>query len=141
MGLELHPQLAKDTILLGKFDLCLLLLMDDESYPWFILVPDRKNITEIFQLSREDQITLMEESSFLSSKLAELFNADKLNIAALGNVVPQLHIHHIVRYKNDPAWPGPVWGVQPPARYSYSTLGEIKKKVSKMLAGKLSATP
>jgi diadenosine tetraphosphate (Ap4A) HIT family hydrolase len=84
--------------------------MDDANYPWFILVPDRANITEIFQLDEIEQQQLITESSLLSRTIASEFNADKINIAALGNLVPQLHIHHIVRYTSDAAWPAPVWG-------------------------------
>jgi diadenosine tetraphosphate (Ap4A) HIT family hydrolase len=107
---DLHPQLQQDCLLIGRFTLCRLLLLRDANYPWFILAPDREGITEIFQLSETDQLQLLRESSQLSSALVERFHADKLNIAALGNVVPQLHIHHIVRYRHDPAWPAPVWG-------------------------------
>lgn len=107
---DLHSQLQQDCIVLGRFRLCHLLLVNDSHYPWFILVPDREAITEIHQLSRSDQHDLIEESCALSSLLQQHFHADKLNIAALGNVVPQLHIHHIVRYKTDPAWPAPIWG-------------------------------
>lgn len=114
---ELHPVLEKDTIELGRFDLCRLLLMNDASYPWFILVPQREDISEIYQLDEDDQRLLMEESSLLASALAQGFKADKLNIAALGNVVPQLHVHHIVRYRDDPAWPAPVWGKLPAVPY------------------------
>jgi diadenosine tetraphosphate (Ap4A) HIT family hydrolase len=81
----------------GRFSLCHLLLMNDANYPWFILVPDRQNISEIFQLSPVDRQLLTEESSCLAESLAQTFAADKINIAALGNMVPQLHIHHIVR--------------------------------------------
>ena len=107
---DLHPQLQKDCLLIGRFTLCRLLLLCDANYPWFILVPDREGITEIFQLSAADQLQLLRESSQLAAGLVERFHADKLNIAALGNVVPQLHVHHIVRYRDDPAWPAPVWG-------------------------------
>jgi diadenosine tetraphosphate (Ap4A) HIT family hydrolase len=107
---DLHPRLQKDCLLVGRFPLCRLLLLRDANYPWFILVPDREGISEIFQLSEEDQVQLLRESSQLSVALVERFHADKLNIAALGNVVPQLHIHHVVRYRDDPAWPAPVWG-------------------------------
>ncbi|MBI1423052.1 MAG: HIT domain-containing protein [Gammaproteobacteria bacterium] len=106
----LHPQLAKDCIVIGHFNLSQLLLMNDCNYPWFILVPQRANISEIYQLSEADQAQLWHESAYLSEALARHFVADKMNIAALGNVVPQLHVHHIVRYRDDPAWPAPVWG-------------------------------
>ena len=106
----IHPQLAKDCLLLGKFTLCHLLLMRDDNYPWCILVPDREDITEIHQLSEADQQQLLRESSQLSLAMESAFSPDKLNIAALGNVVPQLHLHHIARYRTDAAWPAPVWG-------------------------------
>ena len=107
---EIHPQLANDCLLLGRFTLSHLLLMRDANYPWCILVPDREGIAEIYQLSEADQQQLLRESSQLSLAMAAAFSPDKLNVAALGNVVPQLHIHHIARYKTDAAWPAPVWG-------------------------------
>ncbi len=107
---QLHPQLQKDCFVLGKFELCQVLLMNDSQFPWFILVPQRADIREIYELTDEEQILLIQESSYLAKKLAEIFNADKLNIAAIGNVVSQLHIHHIVRYENDKAWAAPIWG-------------------------------
>lgn len=114
----LHPQLQQDCIILGRFELCLVLLMNDKQYPWLILVPQRENIREIFDLCEADQHLLMQESNQLSKMLSILFNADKMNIAALGNIVPQLHIHHIVRFNDDPAWPAPVWGRMPAIAYS-----------------------
>ncbi|WP_019530685.1 HIT domain-containing protein [Dasania marina] len=107
---ELHPQLAKDCVWLGDFPLCRVLLNRDNHYPWLILVPRREGISEIFQLSGQDQQQLLQESSELSACLMRYFNADKMNVAALGNMVPQLHIHHIARFKADIAWPNPVWG-------------------------------
>lgn len=107
---ELHPQLSKDCYLLGRFSLCQLLLARDSNYPWFILVPDREQISEIYHLNAADRSQLLLESCLLSEFLVESFAAYKLNIAALGNLVPQLHLHHVVRYQNDPAWPAPIWG-------------------------------
>ena len=107
---QLHPQLQKDCFVLGKFELCQVLLMNDSQFPWFILVPQRDNIREIYELTDAEQIMLIRESSYLAKKLAEIFNADKLNVAAIGNIVPQLHLHHVVRYENDKAWATPVWG-------------------------------
>jgi diadenosine tetraphosphate (Ap4A) HIT family hydrolase len=107
---QLHPQLQKDCFVLGQFELCQVLLMNDSQFPWFILVPQREKIREIYELTDAEQITLIRESSYLAKKLAEIFNADKLNIAAIGNIVPQLHLHHVVRYENDKAWATPVWG-------------------------------
>lgn len=114
---DLHPQLAKDCIRLGRFPLCRLLLMNDRNFPWFILVPDRDGVREIYELEPNDRAQLMLESCLLSAFLMAEFDGDKLNVAALGNQVPQLHLHHIVRFESDPAWPGPVWGkVAPIAR-------------------------
>jgi diadenosine tetraphosphate (Ap4A) HIT family hydrolase len=121
----LHPQLAKDCLTIGQFDLCLLLLMNDRNYPWFILVPQRENISEIFQLTTADQMLLWRESTNLSEMLAQHFAADKMNVAALGNVVPQLHVHHIVRYRRDPAWPAPVWGKFPVEPYTENELQQL----------------
>ena len=107
---KLHPRLQQDYIGLGRFELCQLLLMNDSQYPWFILVPEIADIKEIYQLSKTNRQLLAEESNYLSENLAQLYTPDKLNIAAIGNLVPQLHIHHIARYQTDIAWPAPVWG-------------------------------
>lgn len=115
---QLHPQLQADCTVLGDFPLCRLLLLEDAHYPWFILVPRRDGMREIHELSEEDQLALLRESSCLARALVSAFGPDKLNIAALGNLVPQLHIHHIARYTNDASWPQPVWGRLPPQAYS-----------------------
>ncbi|MFP3874136.1 MAG: HIT domain-containing protein [Thiohalophilus sp.] len=122
---NIDPKLAADCLLLGKFPLSHLLLMQDANYPWFILVPDRVNIQEIYQLPAEDQRQLLYESSLLGESLMKGFMGDKLNIAALGNVVPQLHLHHIVRYQSDPAWPAPVWGKVPVRPYDADLLEQV----------------
>jgi len=122
---EIHPQLANDCLLLGKFTLSHLLLMRDANYPWCILVPDCEGITEIYQLSESDQQQLLRESSQLAQAMDAAFNPDKLNIAALGNVVPQLHIHHIARYRTDAAWPAPVWGRVAVKPYSEDELADV----------------
>ena len=114
---QIHPRLAEDCLFVGKFPLSYLLLMLDANYPWFILVPNRDAIQEIYQLSQTDQQQLLTESSALGKALMQGFKGDKLNVAALGNVVPQLHLHHIVRYRSDPAWPDPVWGRVPRRDY------------------------
>ena len=127
MNFNLHQQLANDTYYLGDFPLSALLLSKDANYPWFILVPKRNDISEPFQLEEADYAQLQQESLALSRALYSGFKADKLNIAALGNMVPQLHIHHIVRYKNDSAWPNPVWGYQAAVTYSDA---ELKKRIT-----------
>lgn len=115
---ELHPQLAADTFLVGNLPLSRVLLMNENRYPWLILVPERADMSEIHQLAAADRVQLWEESDLVSRQLMQLFKADKLNIAALGNVVPQLHLHHIARFKTDAAWPAPVWGKFKPEPYA-----------------------
>ena len=127
--IELHPQLKKDCIVLGEFTLCSLLLLNDANYPWFILLPNRAGITEMHHLSEIDQQQLMTESMFFSQCLEQVFQADKLNIAALGNVVPQLHIHHIARFTTDACWPAPVWGAVSTIPYNEAQLKNIKKQL------------
>ena len=122
MSFTLHPQLAKDCHRLGRFELGLLLLMNDAQYPWFILVPQRPDLREIYQLEDAGQALLLRESVILSRALMTAFHGDKLNLAALGNMVPQLHLHHIVRHAGDPAWPAPVWGRHPPRPYTPAEL-------------------
>ncbi|MCP4432384.1 MAG: HIT domain-containing protein [Gammaproteobacteria bacterium] len=127
---DIHPQLQQDCILLGRFQLSHLLLMNDASYPWFILVPDRFDITEIYQLTKIDQHQLCEESGLLSNLLMETFHGEKLNIAAIGNLVPQLHLHHVIRYKNDRAWPSPVWGRFSAVAYEDSELDRLLDRLN-----------
>ncbi|MDR3419034.1 MAG: HIT family protein [Nevskia sp.] len=130
MNFELHAQLAQDCHRLGRFELGLLLLMDDASYPWFVLVPQRAGVREVYELDAADRALLWEESAALSRALMAAFRGDKLNLAALGNVVPQLHLHHIVRYAGDPAWPAPVWGRHPPRPY---TAAELERRRAALL--------
>lgn len=115
--ITLDPRLLNDCEVLGKFELCNVLLMRDANYPWCVLVPDRDGMTEIFDLTADEQERLKLESNTLLEYLKNEFNADKMNVAALGNVVSQLHIHHIVRYRTDIAWPAPVWGAFPAKAY------------------------
>ena len=122
---EIHPQLKTDCIRLGRFPLSHLLLMNDCNYPWFILVPDRDDIREIYQLGNDDRDQLQQESCVLAEFLMEHFQGDKLNIAALGNMVPQLHLHHIVRFESDRSWPKPVWGNCPAVAYSVDELEKL----------------
>ena len=113
----LDPRLENDTISLGNFPLCRLLLMNESSYPWFILVPQRSNLQEIPHLSETDHHQLWHESTRLSLWMERFFCFDKMNIAALGNIVNQLHLHHVARKVGDPAWPNPIWGYRPPVPY------------------------
>lgn len=131
---ELHPQLAKDCALVGDLPLSRVLLLNDCHYPWLVLVPRRENCREIFQLTAEDQAQLLAESSSVASAMNEHFHADKMNIAALGNMVPQLHLHHIVRYKDDPSWPNPVWGAVTPEPYSDKKMEFLLQDLRQLLA-------
>ncbi|MFA0412479.1 HIT domain-containing protein [Vibrio renipiscarius] len=113
MSFELHPQLAKDTTVLGHFPLCVALLHKDNIVPWVILVPKRNNLKELHHLPMHEQQQFLLESQAVSQALEATCQPDKLNLGALGNMVPQLHIHHIARFKADAAWPGPIWGNTP----------------------------
>ena len=130
----LHPQLANDCFELADLPLCKLLLCNDSAYPWFILVPKVNDITEIYQLAWQQQQQLLNESSLLSELLMQVFDGDKMNVAALGNVVEQLHVHHVVRYQTDVSWPKPIWGQQPLTPYSDSELISLKEKLLPKLA-------
>ncbi len=121
---QLHPRLQQDCLEVGRFGLCRLLLMNDSQYPWLILVPEVPGIQEVYQLDKSQRLILSEESCYLSEQLATLYRADKMNVAAIGNVVPQLHVHHVVRYRYDKAWPEPVWGHSPTIPYSPGRLKE-----------------
>lgn len=107
---KLDERLQRDTFLVTSLSLCELLLLNNAHYPWLILVPRREGVTEIHQLVQPDRDQLWRESHQLSEWMNAYFSFDKLNIGALGNVVSQLHLHHVGRRKDDPAWPGPVWG-------------------------------
>lgn len=134
MKFELHPQLEKDSRDLGEFQLSRVLLMNDCRYPWLVLVPQRPDISEIYQLSETDQLQLHKESVYLCEQMATFFKADKMNTAALGNVVPQLHLHHVARFKTDATWPAPIWGrgeANPYTGDALTTLqGELQKRLN-----------
>ena len=130
---QLHPQLAADSYYLGDFELSALLLINDSQFPWMILVPRRNNIKEIYQLEQTEQLKLWQESQQLSRGLMEIYKGDKLNLAAIGNMVPQLHLHHIVRYKDDLCWPAPVWGKLPMLPYETQEVLQIQAKISQKL--------
>ncbi len=107
----LDPRLSADTHIVGDLDLSRLLLMDDMRFPWLILVPRRPGLCELIELPRAEQQLLLDETDRCAHVLHALEKPDKLNIAALGNVVAQLHVHVIARHTHDAAWPRPVWGV------------------------------
>lgn len=126
---ELDYRLQNDCVAIGSLMLNRILLMKDANYPWLILVPQRQGISEIYQLDVDDQEQLIWESTFIAERLMATFAGDKMNIAALGNVVPQLHIHHVLRKKTDPAWPNPVWGAVPAKAYHP---GALKQRVEQL---------
>jgi diadenosine tetraphosphate (Ap4A) HIT family hydrolase len=132
---KLHPQLEKDTVLLGRFPLSLVLLSRDANYPWCILVPRREAMREIHHLGDEDRTQLMKESCHLAEVMVDLFVPDKMNVAVLGNKVEQLHMHHVARFASDPAWPGPVWGAVEAKGYSADELGGLVSRLQSALAG------
>ena len=114
---SLHPKLTQDTIDIGDLPLCRVLVIKDANYPWLLLVPRSEGVVEIIDLDEVSQAQLMTEVSRVARALKEITKCDKLNIAALGNVVPQLHVHVIARFRSDAAWPRPVWGQVPPTPY------------------------
>ena len=132
---ELHPQLKKDTVIVGQFNLCLVLLHHDANYPWCILVPKREKMREIHHLSDNDQVQLIRESSHLSEVMTSLFAPTTMNIAALGNSVPQLHVHHVARYEGDAAWPRAIWGLVPAKEYEPDMLTERLTRLHASLVG------
>ena len=127
---ELHHQLAEDCILLSDLDLSRLLLMNNKDFPWCILVPRINGIREIHELDEANQQALLRESSELSQVMLQVFNGEKMNTAALGNMVPQLHVHHIVRIKTDKAWPNAVWGYEIGSTYSAKAIEQIRDKLA-----------
>lgn len=128
---ELHERLAADTVTITDWPLCRILLMNDATYPWLILVPRRHGVTEMHELDPSDRATLMEEITEASRRLHHHANADKMNVAALGNVVPQLHVHVIARFVGDAAWPKPVWGVMPAQPFGEA---ELARKIAELQA-------
>lgn len=107
---ELHKKLKEDASFITDLGLSRVLLLNDSTMPWLILVPRRKGVREIYELGEADRLTLMEEVTIASKVIEELYSPDKINVGALGNIVDQLHIHVIGRSVADRAWPGPAWG-------------------------------
>ncbi|WP_409488729.1 HIT family protein [Pseudomonas promysalinigenes] len=130
---DMDSRLQQDSLVLGDLPLCRLLLSKDANYPWFILVPRRANVSEVFDLSAQDQAQLWKETSNLAQALKQEFAADKMNVATLGNVVGQLHMHVIVRYETDAAWPAPVWGKVPASEYISGQVDAIRQRLRTIL--------
>lgn len=132
---ELDPRLAADTVPVTDWPLCRVLLMNDSRFPWLVLVPRRPGVVELHQLEPGDAATLMGEVTTASRRLAALTGADKMNVAALGNVVPQLHVHVVARFATDPLWPRPVWGVLPGLPYEAPALSDRVRSLRQLLGG------
>lgn len=125
MKFELHPQLAKDSVFVRDLPLCQLRVINDQNYPWFLLVPRIADVRDVIDLNWSQQRQLWHESAWLSGFMRQVFQPQKLNVAALGNMVPQLHLHHIARFDKDAAWPAPVWGKIPAIAYTEHQLLQI----------------
>ena len=119
------PRLEDDSIPVADLPLCAVRLMRDANYPWVLMIPRQAGLVEIIDLAPEDRLQLMEEIATVSAALKQVTGCDKLNVGALGNMVPQLHVHVIARFKGDAAWPGPVWGVKPATAYEDGTAEEL----------------
>jgi diadenosine tetraphosphate (Ap4A) HIT family hydrolase len=130
MPFALHPRLAQDTVEVARLHLCRVLVMNDRRFPWLVLVPEREAVREIYELAPADRAVLVEEIARAGEVLARLFQPDKLNVGALGNLVPQLHVHVVARRATDPAWPGPVWGFGAAVPYEERELAEIRERIA-----------
>jgi diadenosine tetraphosphate (Ap4A) HIT family hydrolase len=134
MLFALHPTLVRDTVEVCRLRLCRVLLMKDSRFPWLILVPERE-VREICDLPTADRADLIEEVARASEALRRLFRPDKLNVGALGNVVPQLHVHVVARFTVDAAWPGPVWGSGAPIPYPEDSLEALRHRLAAEMSG------
>ncbi len=132
-GFQLHPRLAADTLAAGRLELCEVRLLNDSRFLWLVLVPRRDGITEVHQLVDSDQQQLISESSRIARLAEELAGAEKINIGALGNLVPQLHWHVIARSSDDACWPGPVWGCSESVPYEQEALSELLAQLKSSL--------
>lgn len=130
---SLHPQLERDTVPIGDLALCRALLIDDANYPWMLLVPRRPGIVEIIDLPDSEQGQLMAEIAQTSRAMKAATGCEKINVAALGNVVPQLHVHVIARIRGDAAWPKPVWGAVPAIPYKAAALAALLSELRQRL--------
>ena len=130
---ELHPRLAADTLPLRELPLCSLRLMNDSNFPGLLLVPRLADAREPHHLAATDQATLWDETMLASRVLELTCKPQKLNVGALGNLVPQLHVHVVARFETDPAWPGPVWGAVPPSPYDPAAAAALTARLTAKL--------
>jgi diadenosine tetraphosphate (Ap4A) HIT family hydrolase len=134
---SLNERLRKDTIRIGRMELSTLLLMNDSALPWLILVPEREGVTEIDELSAVDRSLLIEEAAAVSVMVRKLYNPDKVNVGALGNIVSQLHLHVIGRFRDDRAWPNPIWGTGPVEPYGEEEGSSEVERIRAALYGRM----
>lgn len=133
--IALDERLVEDSYPVTELPLCQLRLMDDTRYPWLMLIPRRRGVSEVFDLEEDDQQQLWREASRVGQAFKAMLGGDKLNVASLGNVVPQLHVHLVVRRQDDEAWPGPVWGQGEPQPYDLDDLAAMRDRVLAMVEG------
>ena len=127
---RLDERLARDSELITKLGLCQLRIQNDKRWPWLVLVPQRNDVSELFELTPLDQAMLSFETNQVACALKELTGATKINVGALGNIVRQLHVHIIARTEGDPCWPGPIWGQGTPEPYSDNDRHDFMKKLA-----------
>ncbi|MBB99015.1 MAG: diadenosine tetraphosphate hydrolase [Rhodobacteraceae bacterium] len=130
----LDDRLAGDSLAVLDLDLCTVRLMNDARYPWLLLVPMRADVTELVDLGADDRLRLIEEIAGASKALKAVSGCDKLNVGALGNMVPQLHVHIVARFVGDAAWPGPVWGAGAAEPYPDGAGRELAERLSQAVA-------
>lgn len=129
MAFEVDSRLLADGSLIGETELCVALLMNDRRFPWLVLVPKVEGAREVYDLDEKQRALLAEESAGVARGLMTLFKGHKMNVAALGNVVPQLHVHHVVRFETDAAWPKPIWGIGEREPYDPADLDRIRTQI------------
>jgi diadenosine tetraphosphate (Ap4A) HIT family hydrolase len=132
---ELDQRLQNDSFFVCNLLLSQVRLINDSQFIWCVLIPEINNVTEIIELTDVQQAALWQESAILSRALKKGFHPDKLNVAAIGNIVSQLHVHHLCRFKDDIAWPAPVWGRQPMVGYGENKHQGLSEKIRKLLKG------
>lgn len=132
-GFELDGRLARDSILLTELGLCQVRLQNERRWPWLVLVPQRADVEEVFDLTPLDQTMLTFETNLVGQALKKSTDATKVNVGALGNIVRQLHVHVIARHENDPNWPGPVWGFGTRESYGADDKAALIRKILESL--------
>ncbi|WP_457104878.1 HIT domain-containing protein [Methylobacterium sp. P5_C11] len=130
----LDPRLAADTVEVGDLSLCRVLLMDDARFPWLILVPRRPDVSEVTDLTETDAATLWQEIRLATGVMQTLSRPDKVNVGALGNVVAQLHVHVVGRFRSDPAWPSPVWGFETRTPYPTHARAQLLERAGALFS-------